>query len=294
MRARSSSNVFWQDGIPLNGLRALNIDAISNWKFGALKVDGLHRVLLYQPQHVTAWAVSLSALVVLRQARDNGRLGVNAFAGLLLASALLVSSFIAVMVGSVTAIYQGITLIARRRWGAVVVAAVAGAVPVGFAVLVANRLQYVDRSGGAVVYVGSLNPVAATRPWLGIFLSFGPMLIAAGIGALAGLWQRAKDLAVFGLIVGVGFFFYFFVGVVDHQHAYVGWRAGHLLFIAFAPLAGFAWQELRAVRGWTRGLTAAVATLLALAAAPTTVIVLYNTQDTDSQGRDRASGGPKS
>jgi len=66
----------------LEVFRTLNIDAISNWKFGSLKIDGLHRVLLYQSQHATGWAVSLSALIVLMQARDKGRVGVNMFAGL--------------------------------------------------------------------------------------------------------------------------------------------------------------------------------------------------------------------
>ena len=58
--------VFWQRGIPLDAMRTLNIDAISNWKFGSMKVDGLQRLLLYQPHHATAWAVSLSALLVVR------------------------------------------------------------------------------------------------------------------------------------------------------------------------------------------------------------------------------------
>lgn len=31
--------VFWQRGIPLDAMRTLNIDAISNWKFGSMKVE---------------------------------------------------------------------------------------------------------------------------------------------------------------------------------------------------------------------------------------------------------------
>ena len=56
----------------------------------SLKIDGLHRLLLYQPQHATAWAVSLSAMLVVVRARDNGSVGVNVLAGFLLAVVTLV------------------------------------------------------------------------------------------------------------------------------------------------------------------------------------------------------------
>ncbi len=263
----------------LTFFRGRNIDAISNWDFGSLKVDGLHRLLLYQRQHATAWSISLSSLLVLIAAKENGKFGINLFAGTLLALSLLVSSFIAVMVGSVVAIYQGLTLALRGRWRDLFVAGIAGGIPVGLAVLLSSWLQYVDRSGGPIVYV-QRNPVAFTNPLTGIVLSFGPALIAAAIGVIVALWRRETRLSVVGLIIAVGFFFYFFVDVVDHQHAYVGWRAGHLLFMAFAPLIGFAWQELWAAGRVARVATLAGALLLAVAAAPMTIIDLYNTQDT--------------
>lgn len=266
----------------LTWFRGRNIDAISNWDFGSLKVDGLQRLLLYQRQHATAWSISLSSLLVLLASRDNGRFGVNLFAGTLLALSLLVSSFIAVMVGCVVAIYQGLTLAVRARWKDLVVAGIGGGIPVGLAVLLSSWLEYVDRSGGPIVYV-QRNPLAFTNTWTGIFLSFGPALIAAAIGAVVALWRRDTRFSVAGLIVAVGFFFYFFVDVVDHQHAYVGWRAGHLLFMAFAPLIGFALQELWKGGRVVRTATVAVGLLLALTAAPMTIIDLYNTQDTEFQ-----------
>jgi hypothetical protein len=272
--------VFWLRGRPLERLRALNIDAISNWQFGSLKVDGLQRVLLYQPQHATAWSLSLSALALLVRARDNASFGVNLFSGLLLALALLISPFIGVMVGSCLALYQLVTLAGRRRWTDVMAAGGAGGAPISVAVAVTSLLQYVDRSGGRIVFVGSLNPVAAHNALTGIVLSFGPILVAAAIGGTIALRRRARRFGVLGLVVAISFFFYFFVDVVDHQHAYVGWRAGHLLFIALAPLVGFAWQELRAAGRVTRTATVVAALVLAAAAAPTTIIDLFNAQDT--------------
>jgi hypothetical protein len=277
--------VFWLRGRPLERLRTLNIDAISNWQFGSLKVDGLQRVLLYQPQHATAWSLSLSGLVLLVRARDNAWCRVNLLAGLLLALALLISPFIGVMVGSCVAAYQLVTLVGRRRWKDLIAGGVAGGLPVAVAVIVTTLLQYVDRSGGRIVYVGHLNPVAARNAVVGIALSFGPILVAAAVGGITAVRRRARHFVVLGIVVAISFFFYFFVDVVDHQHAYVGWRAGHLLFIAFAPLVGFAWQELRAAGRVRRTATLVAALVLAAAAAPTTVIDLFNAQDTGFRER---------
>jgi hypothetical protein len=140
---------FWRRGRPLERLRALNIDAISYWQFGSLKVDGLQRVLLYQPQHATAWALSLSGLALVAGAHNQAAPRINVLGGLLLALALLVSPFISLMVGSAVAAHQVCALAAQRHWKAVVPCAVAGGVPVALAIVVtgcSTSTGPVDRS----------------------------------------------------------------------------------------------------------------------------------------------------
>jgi hypothetical protein len=275
--------VFWQRGAPMAGLRDLNIDGISNWKFGSLKVDGLQRLLLYQPHHATSWALSLSALLVLRQARDVSHFAINLLAGVLLAMGLLVSSFIALMVGTAVALYHALSLVLQRRWLTLLVAGLAAGLPVGIAVLVSSQLEYVDRNAGPIMSVGHLNPLAATNTFTGIVLSFGPVLIGAVFGTWFAIRERLVPFAAIGVLVAVGFGFYFFVDVVDHQHAYVGWRAGHLLFIAMAPLVALLWQEAWTAGGTARAAMAAGLCVLAVLAAPMTAIDLYNSQDTANQ-----------
>jgi hypothetical protein len=240
-------------------------------------------LLLYQPHHATCWALSLSALLVLQQAREGSRVAINLLAGVLLAVGLLVSSFIALMVGSAVALYQAVGLLIQRRWRALVLGGLAAGAPVGIAVLVSSLLEYVDRSAGSIMTVGHLNPLAATNTVTGIALSFGPILIAASAGAWIAARRRLISFAAIALLVAVGFGFYFFVDVVDHQHAYVGWRAGHLLFIAMAPLVGLLCEEAWAKGGATRAAVIAGLSVLALTAAPTMAIDLYNTQDTANQ-----------
>ncbi len=275
--------LYWQRNVPLDGLRMENIDAISNWRFGNLKVDGLQRLLLYQPHHATAWGISLSALVVLLQARDSARFAVNLVAGVLLGLGVLLSSFLAAMVGTVVGIYQVAVLAVRRRWIGLVLGGLAGALPILGAVGVSNALAYVDASPVQLVSIG-LNRYALPNLATAMALSFGPMLVAVAAGAAVALYRRARSMATPALTIAIAAFFYFYVDVIDHQHAYVGFRAGHLFFMASAPIVGFAGQELW---GWraARIPTAVVAGVLALGAAPTTIIDLYNTQDTSNRNQ---------
>ncbi len=274
--------VLWRQGVPIEVLRDLNIDAITRWKFGSLPVDGLQRLLLYQPHHASAWALGLSGLLVLVQARDGSRVRVNLLAGVLLSVSLLLSSFLAAMIGVVIGVYQGLRLLVRRCWKAIVLSSLAAGLPLAGAVLISRALQYVDRSGGQLVFFG-LNPMARNNALEAIVLSFGPMMLGALVGASLAAIRRASRMAVLCLVIIVGFVFYFYVDVRDHQHVYVGWRAGHLLFMAFTPLVGYALQELWAGGFARRAVTGVVAGALALAALPMTVIDLYNTQDTSNQ-----------
>jgi len=274
--------VLWIRGAPLDLVRTLNIDAVTRWFFATMPVDGLQRLLLYQPHHATAWALGLSALLVLVQSRQPGHAGVTALAGVFLSISLLLSSFIAVLIAGVVGIYQLGKIAIARRWTSIVTGGAAAAIPIGIALLVSRAMHYVDTSGGSVVSVG-LNGAASHNFWTGLVLSFGPMVIGAAAGAVLGLLRRDKAMFIPALIIAVAFWFFFFVDVIDHQHVYVGWRAGHLLFIAFTPLVGYALQELWKGSRRQRMLTAAIAGVLALAAAPMTAIDLYNAQDTSNR-----------
>ena len=101
--------------------------------------------------------------------------------------------FIAVMVGCVLVLYQAATLGVRRQWALswrVRRRRAVGAVSL-------QRAAVNHRSGGQIVYVGMLNPVAH-RAVLGIFLSFGPCCLPRRRGPA---WRRALGLAVLALAV---------------------------------------------------------------------------------------------
>src|SRR5262245_42394051 len=95
----------WRHALPFEAIRNINIDAVENWYYGALKIDGLQRLLWYQPHHAMGYAAGLSALLCATQSREVGRFGTMVWIGALLACALLLSTFAALMLTSMVAIY---------------------------------------------------------------------------------------------------------------------------------------------------------------------------------------------
>jgi hypothetical protein len=271
----------WRVGLPIDNLRNFNIDAISRWMLHAMPIDGLQRVLWYQPHHALGYAFGLLGVMALARRRQPDDPMAFAQAGALLGASTLISSFGGLMFTSAAAAHEAMAVVRRRAWGRAVRHAAAAAVPLGLAAITVMALRYVDR-GGQVILLG-LNHVAVANVVPATFLSFGPVLILGAAAAVVAWRERRRDLGPVAAILGVCVVFYFFVDIRDHQNVYVGWRVGHLTFIA--SIAGIAvllerlsTLERRARAGW-----AALALILA-ASAPTVLIDLYNTQDIGNRG----------
>jgi hypothetical protein len=271
----------WREGGSLDALRYLNIDAVGNWIYHGMKVDGLHRLLLYQPQHQLGYVLGFTALLVLVEASDVGRPALLFLVGAFLGMSMLLSSFAAGILAAVAAVYETVRLAADRRWRAFIPCAMAAAVPLAAAVALGAWLRYVDtKSSGNPLVVFGVNRLATHGVAWSIFLNFGPVLIVAGIGIAAAIWRRTLQRFLAPLIViAVSAFFYFLVDVPDHQGVYVAWRASHLAFVALAPLCAYALQTAWESGGVVRTVVVATAVVVAAAALPTVVIDLYNTQD---------------
>jgi hypothetical protein len=270
----------WRHGQPLERLRYLNIDAIENWEYGALKIDGLQRLLWYQPHHAMGYAVGLIGLLNATQTRDVGRFGTMVWIGSLLACSLLLSTFAALMLATMTALYVGIRLITERRILALVPAALGGAIPLGIGFAVATWLQYIDR-GETLIQLG-LNR-AATHGVVASLLLNAPMLATGMVGLWIAMRRNAPYADIFGVIVGVSALYYFFVDVKDHQHVYVGFRFGHFMFIACAALVGYVLQAIARAPRPLKLAASIVVGVIALGAVPTAAIDIYNTQDTSNR-----------
>ena len=276
--------VFSRTGVRLSAVADLNIDAVTRWFYLSLPIDGLQRLLWYQPHHSTGYALGLSALLVLVQSRGALTPRILALCGCLLGLTLLFTTFAAIMLTMMVAVTAAAMLVWERRWVTFATGTVAGAIPLALSVLAARSLHYLDSSESLVQVL--VNPMAVRNMWIAVPLSFGPMLILGAAGALVAVRrrnvERVQFLAIAAIIV-VSVLFYFFVDVRDHQNVYVGWRAGHFLFVAFAVLVGYGLQELWRLGGRARAATVAATVLLALLSLPTFVIDFYNTQDITNQ-----------
>ncbi len=270
---------------PFDALRSVNIDAVGNWYYRGMKVDGLHRALLWQPQHQIGYLLGFSGLLFLVQARDWSRPGLLFLVGLFLGASMLIDPVPAAMLTIAAAAFEAYHLVRARRWKAFLPCALAAAVPLAAALALSSALEYVDTAatGNPLVHVG-VNRLAAHRVALTMFLNFGPVLIVALFGVAAALWQRetARFVPV-AIVLMVCAVFYFFVDVPEHDSVYVAWRASHLSFMALAALCGYGLQEWWARGGWARWSMSAVAVSVALAAVPTVLIDIYNAQDVSNR-----------
>jgi hypothetical protein len=268
---------------PFAAVKYLNIDAVTRWIFRGMPIDGLQRLLWYQPHHAVGYALGFLALAIVALRKRTMDPGVMALAGCLLGTSLLISSFAALMLAAAVGVYEAASALAVRQFRRLAVHGMAALTPFVVAVVLARLLQYVDEAENVAVL--GVNPVALVSPVWNSFLSFGPMLLLGIIGALLASWRRLPRVSAIGALAFVCLFFYFFVDVKDHQHVYVGWRVGHFLFIGFAALAGLALQELWRHGPLVRRTGAVVVAVLALAALPTTVIDIYNTQDVTNRAQ---------
>lgn len=276
----------WRAHASFDHLRDLNIEAITRWVYHSLPVDGLQRLLLYQPQHQLGYVLGGFALVLLA-ARRSAHPRSTWLAGAFLGAALLFSSFSALMLTTVACLLLIPSLLHAGSARTAALHVLGLTAPLGVAAMLAHALGYVD--GGLSLIQLGLNPLAVTRWPVALGLSFGPMLVAWP-AAMYLAWRRGEWTRVSTplAVVAVSLACYFLVDVIDHQHVYVGWRAGHLIFIACAPLVAYVLGSWRASGSRRRWLYAGTAALVAAASLPTTLIDIYNTQDISN--RDQGPG----
>jgi hypothetical protein len=182
------------------------------------------------------------------------------------------------MLTVMVAAIASVRMISDRAWRAMLAGAVAGAAPLAAATALAFALHYVDRSGSSLFRVLA-NPLAFQHTTVVMILSFGPLLVGAVAGTWLALRARRHGFMPIFIIVLVSLLFYFFVDLRDHQFVYVGWRAGHLLFVAFTVLTALAIQELLRTPPPVRATAGVTGALLLLLSVPTFAIDFYNTQD---------------
>jgi hypothetical protein len=265
---------------PWEVLRDTNIDAVTRWFYKGMAVDGLHRLLLYQPHHLTGYVLALSGLTLVTLADDVTHIAVALWVGILLGLGLLFSTFGALIVTAAAAVVYVYRLWQRDAIGLLPQCAILAGGPVLVGVALTRILGYTNPADGLLMTVG-VNPVALHRwPWVA-FLSFGPLLLMGVPALLRPAWVRGAGAAPAALVLASALF-YFFVDVPDMGGVWVGWRSGHMLLIAFVVASACGLTALWAIAE-RRAAVAAVVAVALLLAAPTVAIDTFNAQDINNR-----------
>lgn len=256
-------------GRPLAGLTDMNIDAVTAWRYGGLRIDNIPRSLWYTPQHTTSAALGLVALAIASTAGSEATMAAIAGAGL----ALGLSTTLNPLLGGICSIVYGMAITAdalaqEGGWRRVPRHLIA-AVPVAAAVAWGAASRVMDGAGSALEFgfVG----YARNHPVLTLLLSTGPLLLPAAAGLWPARSRNRRALAVGAAALAVGLLLLYLVRISDAS--WVGFRAGQIILIALTVLLAPVLASLR------RNGRAILAVLILAAGLPTTVIDAWNAQD---------------
>jgi len=260
-------------GAPLGALRDLNVDAVSNWWFGGLRVDGLPRCFWWVPQHTSAYILGLGAIAMAAAGGSAAPLEAHVIAGLALAGSVAFNPF----VGAMFTVAWGLAMTVDafrsrdRVFGRILrCAAAAGPVALALAWSVWNQMP---GSAPSLVEFG-LRGGAGHAPVWNLLLSLGPALVPAALGVALVRRVRGRASIVPAAVLAIVALLVMHLVRLQVDDSWVGFRGGQIFLAAVPALIACA----LAADGWRRVGTAVVLAAF-LVGTPTTIVDVYNAQD---------------
>jgi hypothetical protein len=258
-------------GRPLAALRDTNVDAVSAWSFGGLRIDNIPRSLWYTPQHTTSIALGLAGLIVAAAAGAFARPAAIAGAGL----ALGLSTTMNPLLGAACSMIYGVCVLAdglRRSGGLAAIARHALAAVFVVAAVGWGAASKVTEGAGSALDIG-FHGFSRNRPILTLMLSLGPVLLTALPGLILPFRdERARRAVAIGAAgLGLGLFLLYFVRI--SEASWVGFRAGQILLVSIPLLLA------RTLGALPRAGQAVLVTIVLALGLPTTIVDTYNAQD---------------
>src|SRR5687767_13943288 len=106
---------FMRNGAAIREVRNLNIDAITRWWFQGIPIDGLQRLLFYQPHHAVGYGVGMIGLLAIARRSRPHDAAAFVIAGTCLGLSVAMSSFAGGMITVAAAIHEAIAMIRRSE-----------------------------------------------------------------------------------------------------------------------------------------------------------------------------------
>lgn len=266
-------------GLPLDLVRSINIDAVTSWYFSGLSIDGLPRSLWWGPQHASASALGLVALTIAARMGRQMSLPAAIASGTALGLALTMSPFPAgtmILVYAVAVLWDAV--VHPGEWLRVLRTQSSAMVCVGVGLTWCVYNATFEGAGGAVAI--GLSRAATRTAFTVLGLALGPALVSLIIGLVVVVRHRAPRStrpALVGVVMAATMFF--FVTLVL-EPIWIGWRAGHQFLVTVPALIAAGLSELSDRLG--RGVAIGLFAVVTLAGLPTTIVDVFNAQDTDN------------
>ena len=260
-------------GRSLAALRDTNVDAVTAWWYGGLRIDGVHRTMYYTPQHGLSCALGLLGLTLVASTGADTSRRTVAMAGVLLGGATVLNPFLGMAFSLVYGLAVAADALLRRRGLRGLLPHLLAAVPpllaVGWGIV-----NGMSEGAGDALSLGWSGP-ARRAPMTTLLLAIGPVLIPALIGLLPLRHGPAQPLRTAAAGLAVGLFLFYFVMLTDQF--WVGFRAGQILLaMVTVPLAALLDRLIDRQLPAVAGLLVAVIVAIGL---PTTAADAYNAAD---------------
>ena len=260
-------------GAPLGAVRDLNIDAISNWWFGGLRIDGIPRCFWWVPQHSMSYILGLVALAVVNASGSGGGAAAYWIAGAALAGSAAFNPFVGAIFAAVCCVALALdALISPDPLRRLARSAAVG-LPILVALVWCLGNQMVGRAPG-MLELGLLGG-ARSAPVANLSLSLGPALVPALAGMLAArsIGRFRAIIAPVLMMIGALIVMHFVRLRVDES--WVAFRAGQMILAVTPCLSAAAFA---AAPHWRR-VAGALSIAALIVGLPTTIIDVYNAQD---------------
>ncbi len=204
----------------------INVDAFSRWVLELISLDGLHRGLLYTPQHLFSYSL-LVILILLVHNGEPRRVSAAAFCGVLLGGMAGTSIVTAMLAG------PWLVLVLWRRRREVPFLAMASAATVTSLAFLA---WYV-----ALGFFGDAGAALTLRTPKLLEL---PSILLIDCGALCLLaWRHARKEIELVLLAALALVAVLFLDLRSYEGVWMAWRAGSVLLVALGLVAARALSE---------------------------------------------------
>ncbi len=259
---------------PLAALLNINVDAVTAWRFGGLRIDNIPRSLWYTPQHTTAIALGLVGLLVAALAGARTRVPAIAGAGLALGLATTMNPLLGVVCSAVYGVCICVDALRQPQGWRLVPLHLVAAVPVVLAVGWGAASRVMEGAGSALSI--GLSGFSRQSPVVTLLLSLGPILVPAIAGWRAfRTYPRPVTIGIAGIVLGLGLLYF----VRISEASWVGFRAGQILLVSIPILLACTFARMRTVPA------ALLATVILIAGLPTTLVDIWNAHDISNQRR---------